>query len=66
MNQMKYKTKEINGVKYTAYILNNKITGLTYTSPNLVGKRTVQKYSNSYTNKVTSRFQNIAQHFLGV
>ena len=62
-NQIKQITKEINGLKYTAYISNNEIKGITYKSPNFIGKRTISKFYCSYSKIITTRFQNIAKHF---
>jgi len=62
-NQIKYITKEINGLFYTAYILNNEIRGITFKSPNFIGKRTIAKYVSAYSLTKTSRFNNIAKHF---
>lgn len=56
-------TKEINGLRYTAYIFNNEIQGITFKSPNFIGKRTISKYVSSYSSTISTRFSNIAKHF---
>ena len=62
-NPIQRKTKEINGLQYTAYISNNEIKGITYKSPNFIGKITISKFHCSYSKTITTRFQNIAKHF---
>jgi len=56
-------TKEINGLKYTAYICGNEIQGITFQSPKFIGKRILPKYVRSYSSTMTTRFTNIAKHF---
>jgi hypothetical protein len=65
MNTLTYQTKTINDVIYTATIQNGKVYGLSYRTARVIGKRFVQKYYNSYSNQLTTRFQNIAKYFEG-
>ena len=62
-NKIITKTKEINGITYTAFISNDEVKGITFKSPNFIGKRIITKYVNSYTTTKTARFYSIAKHF---
>ena len=62
-NPIQRKTKEINGLQYTAYICGNEIQGITFKSPKFIGKRILPKYVSYYSLILTTRFKNIAKHF---
>ena len=65
-NLITFKTKQIGHVSYTASIHKGEVIGIRMRSKRFSTSRPrfVQKYYNSFSDKLTTRFINIAKHFV--
>ena len=65
MEKITFKTIKIGWVTYTASIHKGEVIGIRMRSPRFSTSRPrfVQKYANSFTDKKTARFVNLAKQF---
>jgi len=64
-NLITFKTKHVGHITYIASIHKGEVIGVRMKSKRFSTRRPrfVQKYANSYTDKLTTRFQNVAKLF---